>query len=81
MTSFKLSQHLTGLVKLTMNHIEYQVKIEEYKSKVFYAETGLRQCNALSCMLFNLALKKGLRDTGAIIRMLSNAVLERWANT
>jgi hypothetical protein len=40
------------------------VKIQNSLSEPFTTERGLRQGDALACMLFNIALVKAIRDSG-----------------
>jgi hypothetical protein len=52
------------LVRATLELIKYRVKVQNYLSEPFGTSMGLRQEDALSCILFNMALGKVVRDSG-----------------
>jgi sorting nexin-29 len=58
LTEFKIPPKLIRLVKLTLKHMRCRVKIHNNLSEQFDTSIGLRQGDALSCILFNLALEK-----------------------
>jgi sorting nexin-29 len=53
-----------NLMKITLMKVRCKVKIQNSLSEPFTTERGLRQGDALDCMLFNVALEKGIRDSG-----------------
>jgi sorting nexin-29 len=61
---FKISQKLIGLARATFNHVKCRVKMQNNLSEPLGTLTGLRQGDPLSCILFNLALEKVIRDSG-----------------
>jgi hypothetical protein len=64
MKEFKIPQKLIGLVRATLKHVNCRVKVQNNLSEPFGTSTGLRQGDALSCILFNTALEKVVRDSG-----------------
>jgi sorting nexin-29 len=63
MKEFKIPQMLTGLVRATLKHVKCIFKMQNNVSEPFGTSMGLRQGDALSCILFNLALEKVVRDS------------------
>jgi sorting nexin-29 len=63
LTEFKISPKLIRLVKLTLKHVRCRVKIHNNLSEQSDTSIGLRQGDALSCILFNLALEKIVSDS------------------
>lgn len=55
---------LIRLVKATLNGTKCRVKVQSNMSEAFETAEGLRQGDALSCLLFNLALEGVLRRAG-----------------
>ena len=49
-------------MKATYNRVQYNIKILNELSKEFYTNRCLRQDDALSCLFFNIALEKVIRD-------------------
>jgi sorting nexin-29 len=64
MKEFKMPQKLMGLARATLKHIKCRVKMQNNLSEPFGTLTGLRQGDALLCILFNLALERLIRDLG-----------------
>jgi len=62
MDEIGISKKLVGLTKMCMKNIQYQVKLEYTMSKAFEVKKSLKQEDALSPMLFNLALEKATRE-------------------
>jgi hypothetical protein len=63
LTEFKIPPKLIKLVKLTPKHVRCRVKIHNNLSEQFDPSIRLRQGDALPRKLFNLALKKVVRDS------------------
>lgn len=55
--------YLIKLTKLTIKEVKCKVCIQGNLSQPFETKNGLRQDDALSCILFNLALKKVIRSS------------------
>ena len=49
---------------MTLEEVKCKVKIQTNLSNEFECNTGLRQGDALSCLLFNIAMEKVVRDSG-----------------
>jgi sorting nexin-29 len=64
MKEFKIPQKLTGWVRATLEHVKYGVEVQNNLSEASGTSIDLRQGNALSCILFNIALEKVVRDSG-----------------
>lgn len=62
MNEFQIPSKLIRLVKTTMSKVICKVRIENDTSDAFQTNTGLRQGDALACLLFNIALEKTVRD-------------------
>jgi hypothetical protein len=54
---FKITPKLLGLVRTTLKHVKYTVKMQNNISEPFGTLVGLRQGDGLSCILFNLTLE------------------------
>ena len=63
MLELGIPHHLIRLVKLTLADVKCRVRIQNELSRPFSSYTGLRQGDALSCLLFNLALESVIRKT------------------
>lgn len=61
---FNIPRKLVNLVRLTMSNVECRVRIQQDLSDTLKTFNGLRQGDALACILFNLALEKAIRNTG-----------------
>jgi len=57
MYEFEFPSKLISLTKLYMNGIKYQVRVDNILSKEFQVVTGLKQGDAFSSLLFNIALE------------------------
>lgn len=57
-----IPKKLIYLTKMCMENTQYQVRVDGTLSKAFEVKTGLKQGDALSPMLFNLALEKTIRE-------------------
>lgn len=66
MEEFGIPNKLILLTKICIEGTKYQVKVDSIISDAFTVETGLKQGDALSPLLFNLALEK-------VVRMMQNA--------
>jgi sorting nexin-29 len=64
MEEFVIPTKLISLTKITLSRVKCRVKIQNTQSAPFVTEKGLRQGDALACMLFNIALEKAVRDAG-----------------
>lgn len=63
MREFDIPVHLIKLIKTTLSHVECKVKVQNSFSRSFQTRTGLRQGDSLSCLLFNIALEKAVRES------------------
>ena len=61
MVEFGIPHKLVRLVKATMTNVRSRVRVEQDLSTPFHSRTGLRQGDALACLLFNIALEKVVR--------------------
>lgn len=61
MEEFGFPKKLINLTKLSMEGVKYQVRVEIIASEAFNVETGLKQGDALSPLLFNITLEKAVR--------------------
>jgi hypothetical protein len=64
MKEFKIHQKLVGLVRATLEHAKCRVKVQNNLSEPFGTSSALRQGDALSRILFNIALEKVVGDSG-----------------
>jgi sorting nexin-29 len=64
MKQLKILNKVIRLVKMTMMGTTNRVKIQDDLSGEIKTERGLRQGDALACLLFNPALEKVIRDAG-----------------
>ena len=68
---------LIRLVKATLDGTWCRVKVQNDLSDPFAIKEGLKQGDALSCLLFNLALEMAMRRSGiATSRTLVNGVIQ-----
>ena len=63
MEEFEIPKKLINLTKATLKNVKCRVKIQNQLSDEFMAHKGLRQGDALSCLLFNIALEKVIRES------------------
>jgi sorting nexin-29 len=52
------------MVKMTTAQVQSSVRIQTHLSDSFRTTDGLRQGDALACLLFNIALEKEIQDSG-----------------
>ena len=64
MLDFNIPKKLVSLTRMTLKRVSCRVKILSSLSEPFFTEKGLRQGDSLSCLLFNIALEKAIRDSG-----------------
>jgi hypothetical protein len=64
MEEFLIPQKLIKLTKATLRNIKFRVKIQNQLSELFTTERGLRQGDALACLLFNVALEWAIKKSG-----------------
>jgi sorting nexin-29 len=64
MEEFAIPTKLISLTKITLSRVKCRVRIQNNQSTRFVIEKGLRQGDALACMLFNIALEKAVREAG-----------------
>jgi len=57
-----IPKKLIGLTKMCMENTQYQIRVDNTLSEAFEVNTGLKQGDTLSPMLFNLALEKAIRE-------------------
>jgi hypothetical protein len=60
---FKLPQKLINLIKANILHTEIKIKVGNILSQGISVSTDLRQGDALSSILFNIALEKVIRES------------------
>lgn len=63
MIEFGISRHLVKLTELTMSKVECKIRMEINLLHSFNTNGGLRQGDALSCVLFNIALEKVIHNS------------------
>jgi hypothetical protein len=68
MGELNIPQNLIALVKATMNNTQCRLKIQNKFSAPIHIKNGIRQGDALACLLFNVALEKVVRDAALNIR-------------
>jgi len=61
---FGIPPKLIRLVKITMTNVQCSVRIQSHQLKPISTTCGVRQGDALACLLFNIALEKVIRDSG-----------------
>jgi len=81
MHEFGFPKKLIKLVKLCMENTQYTVRVDNTMSTPFTVDTGLKQGDALSPILFNLVLEKVVRDSRVPKRQPSNKQLKWTAYT
>lgn len=64
MRQLNIPNHLVNLTQLTLEKVECRVRVGGDISEPFETTNGLRQGDALSCILFNIALEKVVRSAG-----------------
>uniref|UniRef100_A0A1B0CNV0 Reverse transcriptase domain-containing protein n=1 Tax=Lutzomyia longipalpis TaxID=7200 RepID=A0A1B0CNV0_LUTLO len=68
MRELGIPEKLIRLTRMTMTDVRSRVKVDGSLSREFHVKNGLRQGDGLSCVLFNLALEKAIRDSGVRMR-------------
>jgi len=68
MEELNIPKKLIALVKATMNNTQCPVKIQNRLSEPITVKNGVRQGDALACLLFNKALEKVIRDAAVNTR-------------
>ena len=58
MTEFGIPPKLIRMVKATMTNVQCSVQIQSHLSEPISTIRGVRQGDALACLLFNIALEK-----------------------
>jgi sorting nexin-29 len=61
---FGIPLKLIILVKTTPTDVQYSVQIQSHLSGPIPITRGVKQGDALACLLFNIALEKVMRDSG-----------------
>jgi hypothetical protein len=64
MRELEIPNYLVRLVQVAPDRVECRVRIGNELSEPLRTQNGLRQGDALSCTLFNLALEKVIRQSG-----------------
>jgi len=64
MSEFNIPNKLIRLTRMTMENTQSQVRIQSDLSVLINTKRGLRQCDSLASLLFNLALDKAIRNAG-----------------
>ena len=59
---FNIPEKLVKLISLTLNDTKMRVKIQRSLSEPVEVKNGVRQGDALACLLFNLALEKNSKE-------------------
>jgi sorting nexin-29 len=65
MNDFGFPEKLIRLTKMCMEEAKYRVRVDNELSSPFTVDTGLKQGDSLSPLLFNLALEKMIRELQA----------------
>jgi sorting nexin-29 len=65
---FRIPDKIVRLVKATMENSQCHVRVQSELLDLLRGMNGLRQGDSLVCLLFNIALEKGIRDSGIQIR-------------
>jgi sorting nexin-29 len=62
MEEMQILKKLINLVRITMRNTQYEIRILSTLSGTLPIKNGVREGNALACLLFNIALEKVIRD-------------------
>jgi sorting nexin-29 len=65
---FQIPRKLRILVETILRSVRYKVKTPSGITDPFDTKKSLRQGGALSCMLFNIALEKAVREANLVIK-------------
>jgi sorting nexin-29 len=68
MEEMQVPKKLIHLVKAAMKDMKCQIRIQGALSEPLNIRKGIRQGDALACLLFNIALEKVIRDANINIR-------------
>ncbi|GFW35231.1 putative endonuclease-reverse transcriptase [Trichonephila clavipes] len=68
MHELKIPEKLVALVALTLKETKIQLRIQDDFTKRLVVKNGVRQGDALACLLFNIAFEKVIRDSKINIR-------------
>ena len=63
MSELGIPAKLIKLTQMTIKRIQCKIKIYNYMTELFYTGKGLRQGDALACLLFNIVMEKVIRDS------------------
>jgi sorting nexin-29 len=64
MQKFGIPVKSIHLTRSTLKRVKCRIKLQSHPSEPFLTQRGLRQGDALACLLFNIALEKVLRGSG-----------------
>ena len=64
MNELNIPQTLIRLVKMIMSDMQSQIKIQSMLSAPFIIHKGVRQGDAVACLLFNITLEYAIRKSG-----------------
>jgi sorting nexin-29 len=64
MMEFGIPPKLITMVKTTMTNVQCSIRIQSHLSEPICTTCGVRQGDALACLLFNIALEKVIWDSG-----------------
>ena len=64
MMGFGIPSKLIRLVTTTMTNVQCSVQIQSHLSEPISTTCGVKQGDALACLLFNIALEKVIQDSG-----------------
>jgi sorting nexin-29 len=67
MEELNIPQKLIALVKAALSNTQCQVKIQNRFSEPLNVKNGVQQGDALTCLLFNIALEKVISDAAVSI--------------
>jgi len=68
MEQLNIPKKLIALVKATMNNTQGRIKIQNRLLEPITVKNGVRQGDALACLLFNIELEKVIRDAAVNTR-------------
>ncbi|KAF0702148.1 craniofacial development protein 2-like, partial [Aphis craccivora] len=80
---FGFPRKLIALTRICMNDTKYQVRVDQTLSEEFEVITGLKQGDALSPLLFNIALEKIIRRFADNLNLIGDSmeIVEQNINT
>ena len=68
MEEMHVPRKLIALVKAKMNNTRCRFKVQNRLSELINVKNGIRQGDALVCLLFNITLEKVIRDAAVNTR-------------